>query len=111
MRDEDKSKEELIQELIEARTQVLELRILENEHKKAQTVLQNAKNELELHAREIAKLSEMSELLQTCLTLHEAYTVVDHTVQQLFDQESGALCVLDQDKNLVDTVVAWGEGN
>ncbi len=111
MRDEDKSKEELIQELIEARTQILELRILENEHKKAQTVLQNAKSELELHAREIALLSEMSELLQTCLTLNEAYTVVDHTVQQLFDQESGALCVLDQDKDLVDTVVAWGEGS
>jgi diguanylate cyclase (GGDEF)-like protein len=109
MRDEDKSKEELVQELIEARAQILELRILENEHKKAQNVLQNAKNELELHAREIALLSEMGELLQTCLTLDEAYTVIDHTMQQLFNEESGALCVLNQEQNLVDTMVAWGE--
>lgn len=111
MRDEDKSKEELIQELSEVRAQVLELRILENEHKKAQSVLQNAKNELELHAREIALLSEMGELLQTCLTLDEAYTVIDHTLQQLFNEESGALCVLDDNKNLVDTMVVWGEGS
>jgi diguanylate cyclase (GGDEF)-like protein len=109
MRDEDKSKEELLQELIEIKAQVLELRILENEHKKAQSVLQNAKNELQLHAREIALLSEMGELLQTCLTLDEAYTVIDHTMQQLFNEDSGSLCVLDQDQNLVDTVVAWGE--
>lgn len=110
MKDEDRSKEELIQELIEFRTQVLELRIMENEHKKAQEVLQKAKNELELHAREIASLSEMGELLQTCLTLDEAYSVIDHTVQQLFSEESGALCVLNDDKNLVETMVVWGEG-
>jgi diguanylate cyclase (GGDEF)-like protein len=111
MRDEDKSKEDLIQELSEVRAQVLELRILENEHKKAQNVLQNAKNELQLHAREIALLSEMGELLQTCLTLDEAYTVIDHTMQQLFNEDSGALCVLNDDKNLVDTMVVWGEGS
>lgn len=110
MKDEDKSKENLIQELIEFRAQVLELRIMENEHKKAQEVLQKAKNELELHAREIAYLSEMGELLQTCLTLDEAYTVIDHTVQQLFSEESGTLCVLNDDKNLVETMVVWGEG-
>ncbi|MDD5493002.1 MAG: GAF domain-containing protein, partial [bacterium] len=109
MRDEDKSKEELLQELIEIRAQVLELRILENEHKKAQNILQNAKSELELHAREIALLSEMGELLQTCLTLDEAFTVIDHTMQQLFNEESGALCVLDQKQNLVETMVVWGE--
>ncbi len=111
MKDEDKSKEDLIQELIEFRAQVLELRIMENEHNKAQEVLQKAKNELELHAREIASLSEMGELLQTCLTLDEAYTVIDHTVQQLFSEESGTLCVLNDDKNMVETMVVWGDGS
>ncbi len=109
MRDEDKSKEELMQELIELRAQVLEMRILANEHRKAQEVLQSAKSELEQHTREIAILSEMGELLQSCLTTNEAYTVIDHTAQQLFPDESGALSVLNDTRDLVEMVVAWGE--
>ena len=109
MRDEDKSKEELMQELIELRAQVLEMRILANEHRKAQEVLQSAKSELEQHTREIAILSEMGELLQSCLITNEAYTVIDHTAQQLFPDESGALSVLNDTRDLVEMVVAWGE--
>jgi diguanylate cyclase (GGDEF)-like protein/PAS domain S-box-containing protein len=65
-------------------------------------------SELEQRNREMSLLGEMGELLQTCTALDEAYGVVAHCAQQLFQGESGALYVFRAARTLVERVAAWG---
>ena len=109
MTDSEKSREQLLEEMALLRKQITDLKQVEQEHKLVVENMRSAKAELEQHTREIALLSEMGELLQSCLTSEEAYTVIDHTSQQLFSEESGALCVFDSNRDLVEMVVAWGD--
>lgn len=57
----------------------------------------------------ITSLNEMSELLQTCLKLEEVYSVVATFAGRIFSEESGALYVLSNSKNLLEKVATWGE--
>lgn len=63
---------------------------------------------LERHAAEISRLSELGELLQSCQTKEEAHRVAGQVLGQLFADESGALCVLEAEKNVVEAVAVWG---
>lgn len=66
-------------------------------------------DELEARDRESVLLTEMSELLQTCLNEEEAQSVVSQFARNLFPGYSGALCLIKSSRNLVETVVAWGD--
>jgi len=66
-------------------------------------------NELEQRTRQITLLNEMGDLLTSCLTPEEAYTVVGQFAQKLFPAESGMLGVLTASKNHVQVVASWGE--
>ncbi len=86
------------------------------ERKRAQEELRQANekltawvNDLEQHAREITLVNQMAELLQTCVTPQEAYVVAGQSVPKLFSALSGALCVLDAARHLLEPVAAWGE--
>jgi diguanylate cyclase (GGDEF)-like protein len=63
--------------------------------------------ELEQHNSEVTLLSEMSELLQTCLTLEEAYAVLAQALPRLFVKDTGALYVRGAGSELV-AVAEWG---
>ena len=65
--------------------------------------------ELQQLAAETNLLNEMGDLLQTCMRAEEAYAVVGQSAQKLFANESGALFVLNDSRNLVEAVVTWGE--
>jgi diguanylate cyclase (GGDEF)-like protein len=52
-------------------------------------------------------LSEMGELLQTCLTVEEAYAVLGRALPQLFSAEAGALYVCPDRQSFVP-VAEWG---
>lgn len=58
---------------------------------------------------EIIGLNYMSDLLQACLTVEEACTVVPPLIQSFFPQISGGIFALSDSKNLVESVVTWGE--
>lgn len=58
---------------------------------------------------EIARLNRISDLLQACLTVQEAYTVLPPLVQPLLPDLSGGIFVIDESKNLVELVTYWGE--
>jgi transcriptional regulator with GAF, ATPase, and Fis domain len=75
----------------------------------AKEKLTNSVNELEQRNHEIALLAEMSELLQACLTVEEAYKMLAQLVQPLFPEVSGGVFVINDSKNLVDAVATWGE--
>jgi diguanylate cyclase (GGDEF)-like protein/PAS domain S-box-containing protein len=83
---------------------------------KAEEALRNAYeslgakvNELQQHKREITLLGEMGGMLQACLTVDEAYTVISQAAQQLFAGEQGALCVLSESQAVVEPVSTWGQ--
>ena len=65
--------------------------------------------ELEEQRRQTTVLSEMGDLLQSCLTVEEAYTVVRTFTPKLFPFQSGALGVLGPASTLVNVVVVWGD--
>jgi diguanylate cyclase (GGDEF)-like protein/PAS domain S-box-containing protein len=64
--------------------------------------------ELEQRNDEVMLLNEMGELLQTCLTIEEAYGVIAQFVPRLFPTEAGALYVRADDQNFVAVVAEWG---
>src|SRR4030095_1465985 len=68
-------------------------------------------NALEQRTRQTTLLSEMGDLLQSCLTAEEAYRVIGAFTPQLFPSESGALGVLGPSRNLVEIVASWGDSH
>ena len=65
-------------------------------------------HELELRNCEIAMLAEMSDVLQACLNLEEAYGAIASLVQPLFPNTSGGVFSLNAAKTLLELVVHWG---
>ncbi len=65
--------------------------------------------ELEMHGQETVLLSEMSEMLQTCLDEDEAQSVINRYAQQLFSSGWGMLGVMKASRNFVEAVVTWGD--
>jgi diguanylate cyclase (GGDEF)-like protein/PAS domain S-box-containing protein len=88
------------------------------ERKQVEAALQQANQqltgwvqELEQRNREIALLSEMSDILQACLTVEEAYKVIAQLVQPLFPNTSGGVFIISASKHLVEAVTTWGDVN
>jgi diguanylate cyclase (GGDEF)-like protein/PAS domain S-box-containing protein len=86
------------------------------QRRQAEAALEQANHQLtewvrELEARtgQTTLLSEMGDLLQSCLTAEEAYAVIGAFTPKLFPSESGALGVLGSSKNLVEVVTVWGD--
>lgn len=76
---------------------------------RANEQLKNWVNELEARNREIEQLGEMSNLLQACLNVKEAYTVIAQSVKSLFPNVSGAVFAIGSGGKLVEAVTTWGE--
>ncbi len=64
--------------------------------------------QLEQRNLEISLLNEMGDLLQTCLTLDEAYRVIAQYARQLFADAPGALYLLRSDSNQLEVLTSWG---
>ncbi|MDQ3751366.1 MAG: PAS domain-containing protein, partial [Actinomycetota bacterium] len=65
--------------------------------------------ELEQASIEVALLNEMGDFLQSCSKTDEAYAVITEMGGRLFPDDSGALFVLSEPKNLVERVAYWGK--
>jgi diguanylate cyclase (GGDEF)-like protein/PAS domain S-box-containing protein len=83
-----------------------EAKLAESNDKLTQWVTQ-----LEQRAHERTLLSEMGELLQTCLTSEEAYGVAAKFAGKLFPQDSGTLYMINASRHMVQAVAAWGEAS
>lgn len=66
-------------------------------------------NELEKRNDEIEQLGELSNVLQSCITLEEAYIVLGALLSRLFPETIGGLFITNESKNLVERVAHWGE--
>jgi diguanylate cyclase (GGDEF)-like protein/PAS domain S-box-containing protein len=68
-----------------------------------------AEKNLEKKTSQMELLSRMSHLLQSCLTMQEAYTIVGQMAPQLFTNEAGVLFIINSSRDLLESVVSWGE--
>lgn len=64
---------------------------------------------LQRHSSQMTKLSEMSNLLQSCLTADEANTVVSRFARDLFNASAGGLFMTSPARDVVDASIVWGE--
>ena len=85
------------------------------ESKLAEEALQTANEklilgmaELEQRTREIGMLNHLGDLLQTCRTVEEAYTVISQSARQLFPDEAGALYIISASRDVIEATAVWG---
>jgi len=57
---------------------------------------------------ELDLLNRLGELLQACLTLEEAYAVIERVLKELFRFESGAVFACSTSRSLIEAVARWG---
>jgi diguanylate cyclase (GGDEF)-like protein/PAS domain S-box-containing protein len=89
---------------------VTENREIEAALHNAMTKLEDKVTEINHHNQRISLLNEMGELLQSCLTLQEAYQSIAQVVPRLFPDLAGALFIVTPRKSLfLQAVTRWGE--
>ena len=66
---------------------------------------------LKINPREMALLKEMSELLNDCPNMDEAYEICTRFMQEFFPFTSGALCLINGQTGLVEALKVWGDPN
>jgi diguanylate cyclase (GGDEF)-like protein len=64
--------------------------------------------ELEQRSREAKLLTEMSDLLQACTSIQEAYRVIDHIGPRLFPASAGTLYMYGPSRDDLEPVLMWG---
>ena len=70
--------------------------------------LEDSLEVLQRHSSQMTKLSDMSNLLQGCLTTEEANTAVSRFAQELFHGSAGGLFMTSAARDFVDASVVWG---
>ncbi len=70
--------------------------------------LNRSVKELEQRNHEITLLSEISDVLQACRTIEEAYTAISTFLKLMFPDVPGGIFLINASKNIVETVVTWG---
>ncbi|MFB2971405.1 PAS domain S-box protein [Aerosakkonema sp. BLCC-F183] len=63
---------------------------------------------LEQRNQEIVQLGELSDVLQACLTVEEAYSAIAKLVQPLFPNMAGGIFITSPSRKLVEMVASWG---
>jgi diguanylate cyclase (GGDEF)-like protein len=80
----------------------------QNALSKTHESLKESMGELESRNREAGTLSEMADLLQSCLTLEEASRVIASSAKKLFTGFSGAVLVFSASRNVLEAITTWG---
>ncbi len=92
------------------------LAALVSERQEIESALRESNNRLRLgvdklrqHNDKMILLNEMGDLLQSCSMPEEAYTIIGQFGERLFPEESGALYMINNSKNIVETPLVWGK--
>jgi diguanylate cyclase (GGDEF)-like protein len=70
--------------------------------------LRSQATELSKRNQEITLFSKMNDFLQTSTTEAEAYSIISETVLQLFPEDSGAVFVLNDSRDMLEAAAVWG---
>ncbi len=86
---------------------ITELKRIQKDLEQANKRLNKWVEELALRNREIALLGKMSDILQACMTIDEAYKMLAQLVKPLFPDVSGGIFVISSSKNVAEAVSTW----
>jgi diguanylate cyclase (GGDEF)-like protein len=81
---------------------------LQEQLEQAHAELRRHADDLERHGREMALLAQLGELLESCQSLDEAYSVIARVAEPLFEGDAGAVYALASSGSVVEAVAAWG---
>jgi diguanylate cyclase (GGDEF)-like protein len=86
----------------------LEQRVEERTHELQRTEgqLRGSLGELQEYTSRVETVNQLVELLQSCLTLDEAYQQASRVLQHFFPE--GTLLMLNPSRNLLDVAASWG---
>jgi len=86
------------------------------ERKRMEAALQQANGQLTISVKQLEKrnremqlLTELSQLLQACFTLSEAYGVIAQKMSPLFPNLVGGVFAIEAEKNAIEVVASWGK--
>jgi diguanylate cyclase (GGDEF)-like protein/PAS domain S-box-containing protein len=65
--------------------------------------------QVEERNRTMILANEMSDMIQACQASDEAYKAIDYFMPRLFPDDTGALYMLNNSRNLFETVAGWGQ--
>jgi diguanylate cyclase (GGDEF)-like protein len=88
---------------------ITQIKQVEESLRQTNEQLQLRLNELAQRNQEISLLSQMGNLLQTCLTVEEAYTVIVRFMGQLFPDTIGMLAMFEDSSVTLENVATWGQ--
>lgn len=63
---------------------------------------------VEQYAEQIAQLTTLGQLLQSCITADEVFGVIQDAMPRLFPGDSGSVTILKSSGNLMETMAVWG---
>ena len=69
---------------------------------------QETRDGLAERVNELDLTNRLGELLQACLTVQEAYAVIERILKELFRGDSGAVFACSPSRNLIEAVARWG---
>ncbi|MGE0327890.1 MAG: PAS domain-containing protein, partial [Polyangiaceae bacterium] len=88
---------------------ITERKWIEEELRNNNAELQSSIAAMEERAEEEALITEMGDLLQSCVTTDEFYFVVSGYCRRIFRREPGAVYVMATDRSQVQLVSHWGD--
>ena len=99
-----------VQEEVHKLNLELERRVAERTQalQRTQDRLRGSLEELQEYTTRVEMVNQLVELLQSCLTLEEAYQQASRVLQHFFPK--GTLLMLNPSRNLLDAAARWGEG-
>ncbi len=98
----NKSNEELQLEITERKN-------LENALEDANFKLHALVYEYGLRHQRMSLFNQMLKELQACIMVEEAYPIIKYFTQKLFRATTGAIYLLDSEKNIFKAAIAWGK--
>jgi len=87
---------------------VSERQEIETALRESNAKLRQGVDELQRHNNKMILLNDMGDLLQSCSSIEEAYTIIAQFGERLFRKDSGALYMINNSQNTVEAAVVWG---
>ncbi|MDY6936240.1 MAG: PAS domain S-box protein [Cyanobacteriota bacterium] len=97
------------QQILGTATDITDRKQMEDRLQQTNQELLDSVDRLKLWNHEMSLLGKMSDFLQACLTVEEAYSAISDLLGPLFPGCSGGIFVLDPVSNMVEIVSEWGE--
>lgn len=92
-------------------TDITERKQTEEALQQANIQLTQWNKKLQQRNQEILLLNQISDFLQACLSIEEAYQVIGELLPTLFTEFQGGVFIINETSNLVEAVATWGEDN